>query len=276
MEGDEQFDLTADDGLFFINFKSFRTVFDQIFIAQNFPDDWNCIRYASAWIEDECAGGLPTEGTPDAMIRYASNPQFLIQPESDCEAFFSLGQHDGRLQREDGSYHKYPFKELLRACDLTIWQLGPNEKKLSKYDKTKLMVKSGPPVKSQAISLRAKLKKGQSYIVVPATLKPNEASKFYLSIYLSCSLHDVNIERVGNPLEKCKYLVELFLFLDSFIKEEYEKSQRGILPWKLQWVKDQVSNNWIVTNNDKIEKNKARSRANTRQSRTSIRRTPNP
>jgi hypothetical protein len=83
-------------------------------------------------------------------------------------------------------------------------------------------------------------------------------------------------ERVGNPLEKCKYLIELFLFLDSFIKEEYEKSQRGILPWKLQWVKDQVSNNWIVTNNDKIEKNKARSRANTRQSRTSIRRTPNP
>ena len=65
---------------------------------------------------------------------------------------------------------------------MTIWQLGSNEKKLSKYDKTKLMVKSGPPVKSQAISLRAKLKKGHSYIVVPSTLKPNEASNITNSL----------------------------------------------------------------------------------------------
>jgi len=71
------------------------------------------------------------------------------------------------------------------------------------------------------------------------------------------------------------FLSHLFFFIDTFIKEEYEKSQRGILPWKIQWVKDQVSNNWIVTNNEKIEKNKAKSRTNTKLSRMSIRRTPN-
>jgi hypothetical protein len=33
MEEDEQFEMDAEDGLFFMNYKSFRTVFDRIFIA---------------------------------------------------------------------------------------------------------------------------------------------------------------------------------------------------------------------------------------------------
>lgn len=33
MENDEQFDVDAEDGIFFMNYKSFRTVFDKIFIA---------------------------------------------------------------------------------------------------------------------------------------------------------------------------------------------------------------------------------------------------
>ena len=40
LEEEEKFDMDADDGLFFINFKNFRTVFNRLFVANDFPDDW--------------------------------------------------------------------------------------------------------------------------------------------------------------------------------------------------------------------------------------------
>lgn len=47
MEEEERFDMNADDGLFFMNYKSFRQVFNKLFIAQDFPDEWWCVRYRS-------------------------------------------------------------------------------------------------------------------------------------------------------------------------------------------------------------------------------------
>ena len=69
--------MEADDGLFFINFKSFRSVFNKIFVARDFPDEWGAVRFESYW-DKECSGGLPIEGTPAANIRYAKNPQYFF------------------------------------------------------------------------------------------------------------------------------------------------------------------------------------------------------
>jgi hypothetical protein len=54
-----------EDGLFFMNYKNFRTVFNKLFIANDFPDKWWAVRYESYWNND-CYGGLPVEGTEEA------------------------------------------------------------------------------------------------------------------------------------------------------------------------------------------------------------------
>ena len=82
--------MEADDGLFFINFKSFRSVFNKIFVARDFPDEWEAVRFESYW-DKECSGGLPIEGTPAANIRYAKNPQYFLKVDEDIELFVALG-----------------------------------------------------------------------------------------------------------------------------------------------------------------------------------------
>jgi hypothetical protein len=81
--------LRDDDGTFFINYKSFRQVFDKLFIAQNFPDDWCAIRFESAW-QEHSAGGLPIENTQEAKARFSKNPQYYFESQNDCELFVSL------------------------------------------------------------------------------------------------------------------------------------------------------------------------------------------
>jgi hypothetical protein len=39
--------------------------------------------------------------------------------------------------------------------------------------------------------------------------------------------------------------------VDDFIVEEFDKASRSILPWKLEWVKEQVKNDYIITKTDK-------------------------
>jgi hypothetical protein len=90
LEAEDRFDVTDEDGLFFMNYKSFRLVFNKLFVANDFPDKWWAVRYESNWGSD-CSGGLPVEGTAEAKIRYAKNPQYLFQPVEDCELFVSLG-----------------------------------------------------------------------------------------------------------------------------------------------------------------------------------------
>ena len=43
------------------------------------------------------------------------------------------------------------------------------------------------------LSIRIKLKAGSRYIIVPTTKELNKEGKFFLSMYFSCELHDVNI-----------------------------------------------------------------------------------
>jgi hypothetical protein len=76
--------------LFFMNYKNFRAVFNKLFIANDFPDDWSAVRFESKW-DSTCSGGLPSAGTPEAKKAYAKNPQYLFAPSEDCELFISLG-----------------------------------------------------------------------------------------------------------------------------------------------------------------------------------------
>lgn len=56
------------------------------------------------------------------------------------------------------------------------------------------------------ISLRMKLPKGK-YLIVPSTRNPNEAGKFYLSVYFDNKLKNINhVKRVDN-YEECKFQI---------------------------------------------------------------------
>lgn len=91
-----------------MNYKNFRTVFNKLFIANDFPDKWWAVRYESHW-NNNCYGGLPVDGTEEAKRNYSKNPQYFFQPMEDCSLFVSLGQLDGRTRGEDGKYSPYPF-----------------------------------------------------------------------------------------------------------------------------------------------------------------------
>ena len=73
MDEEERFNLDDDDGTFLMNYKNFRQVYDKLFVAQNFPDNWCAIRYSSKWTE-ETSGGLPLKSTEFEKKRYAKNP----------------------------------------------------------------------------------------------------------------------------------------------------------------------------------------------------------
>lgn len=106
------------------------------------------------------------------------------------------------------------------------------------YNSGKQLVKNGP-VASQENAVRTNLKKGKKYIIVPSPRNSGDVGKFHLSIYMSCELSDVNVERVGT--------LERYVF----IKEEYEKAQRGMLPWKVKWVKQQAKAGNFIVKDDK-------------------------
>ena len=60
-----------------------------MYICVDFPDNWVGVRYRSAW-DENCSGGIPSPMTPENMIRWAKNPMYLIDIESEFDMFISL------------------------------------------------------------------------------------------------------------------------------------------------------------------------------------------
>lgn len=89
------------------------------------------------------------------------------------------------------------------------------------------------------LSIRVKLKAGNRYIIVPTTKELDKEGKYFLSLYFSCELHDVDIQRIGHPSERY-----------AFIMEEYEKAERMVPKWKVNWVKHIIKNKYIIVKDD--------------------------
>jgi len=79
---DEQFDIDADDGIFFIHYDDWKDNFTALFVNIDFPENWTGLRFRSKWTKSN-AGGLPKKNDPAHFERFAKNPQFLIKPEQD-------------------------------------------------------------------------------------------------------------------------------------------------------------------------------------------------
>jgi len=86
---DEQFDLDADDGTFFMEYSEWKDIFSTLFLNVDFPDEWTGVRFNSACTNDN-SGGLPNKMTTEICKRYAKNPQFYIKPKQDCDLMFAM------------------------------------------------------------------------------------------------------------------------------------------------------------------------------------------
>jgi len=50
LEGDEKFEIgNSEDGMFFINYKNWRTFYNKFFVAVDFDDKWNAVRFEYFW-----------------------------------------------------------------------------------------------------------------------------------------------------------------------------------------------------------------------------------
>jgi len=70
---DEKFNLQDEDGTFLIDYKNFRDIYNKLFVAIDFPDEWCGIRFESNWTSETC-GGLPLKNTEEEKKRFAKNP----------------------------------------------------------------------------------------------------------------------------------------------------------------------------------------------------------
>ena len=63
---DEQFDIDADDGTFFMSYEDWRDNFSTLFLNNDFPEDWTGVRFKSAWTKSN-SGGIPKAYQKDLL-----------------------------------------------------------------------------------------------------------------------------------------------------------------------------------------------------------------
>ena len=99
---------------------------------------------------------------------------------------------------------------------LCVFELPAGASRLEEY--TKPFAKSTPKVLHE-ISLRLKLKAGTKYVIVPSPRTAGTTGSFFLSLYMACELHDVDIRRIDDVSDRCKcYLMaNCFLFRRSHL-----------------------------------------------------------
>jgi hypothetical protein len=128
-----------------IGYDDWKDNFSTLFINIDFPEDWTGVRFKSKWTKSN-AMGLPAKNEPEALEKFARNPQFMIKPVEDTEIMFSLTQVGGRLPI-NGKYFNYPFSETLRYNNVSVWKLNEGETHLKSFDKDRIVFIS--PIRSE-------------------------------------------------------------------------------------------------------------------------------
>ena len=240
---DEQFDLGADDGTFFMHYNDWRDNFSSLFVNIDFPAHWTGVRFKSAWTRSAC-GGLPTSMDREILNRFAQNPQFLIKPRVETELMFSMTQTGGRLPKAKRTYSEYPFAETMHYACASVFHLEYGKRHLDHFDRNKLTLLT-PVKRERENSGRCHLKGGETYVIVPCTELPNKEGEFYVSIYVDQPLRDVEIKRVFHPNDSNPNKEKV---LPLFIPEESEKISARAPTWKIQLCKESLP--YMMTDED--------------------------
>ena len=239
---DEQFDMDADDGMFFIPYDDWKDNFTALFINVDFPEDWTGLRFSSKWTKSN-AGGLPRRYEKDELERFAKNPQFLIRTEQDMEVMFSMAQKGGRFSSE-GIFDVYPFTKSLQFGCVSVFKMPKGQTHLTAFNKDDLVFMS--PIKLEKENAgRCKLKADHDYVIVCALEKPGAKNEFKLSVYFDQPLRNVNCKRVFHPDDKNAGKEEI---LPVLIPEEAEKLVNRTPLWKIELVRESLR--FMMTDED--------------------------
>jgi Ca2+-binding EF-hand superfamily protein len=190
----EEFDPEAEDGTFLMCFKDWRNIYHNLFCCINFPDEWSGLRIIESWTKEN-SGGTPVKPAPGNLELWAKNPQYVLElnntnlkpGKKTTKIFVSLGQPDGRLIRS----LKFPFKENINPACFTIAKLEKGEKKMVKFDPTRIK-KLSPLKEYREIAVDIELENG-TYVIVPSCQNPGETGNFFMNVYFECKkrMHQV-------------------------------------------------------------------------------------
>ena len=127
-------------------------------------------------------------------MKWAKNPQFILDVKTPTELFVSLTQCDGRFIREIA----FPYERFTWAACFAIMRLDQNEDEVTIWENEKIQALSTLKLHRE-VSLRLNLDAGK-YAIIPATQNDGEEGVFYLSIYHSCEKQDIEFSsRDGEP-----------------------------------------------------------------------------
>ena len=107
----EKTEINKMDGTFFMRYEDWFENFTHIFIAIDFPDDWDRLRSSGQW--DEALGGNRKVKT------WPSNPKFKLTVNEKSNVFVGLSINDSRLTH-GVDYYKTPLQSVPMTFDVVI------------------------------------------------------------------------------------------------------------------------------------------------------------
>lgn len=204
-EGEEVI-IDENDGIFFMNYKSWRSSFTHYFRVNKFPEEWSGFRIKGEWNEEN-SGGTPQNSKEISTKNWEKNPHYEItvkrlDSSKETVLFMTLGQGDTRL----GIKSKEDRLKGVPSAGFTLIQAQEGETRMEKFNPKRLFGRTKIS-SAHSTHMRKSVSNGR-YFLVPATLNAGVTSRFLLNLYFDCSKEEISVKSVENPDRKFEIIEE--------------------------------------------------------------------
>ena len=173
----ERTEINKMDGTFFMRYEDWYENFTHIFIAVDFPGEWEGKREMGDW--DPELGGNRTVKT------WPSNPKFKLTLTEDSNVYVGLSIEDSRLTHGI-DYYKTPLQSMPMTFDII------QESQISTPFKERDQIPDSEdpdgstttqaPYYYQTMQLQTTMKAGE-YVIIPSLFKRKIGGRFFVSVY---------------------------------------------------------------------------------------------
>ena len=173
----EKTEINKMDGTFFMRYEDWFENFTHIFIAVDFPDNWDRLRANGQW--DPALGGNRKVKT------WPSNPKFKLTVKEKSNVFVGLSINDTRLTH-GVNYYKTPLQSVPMTFDV-VTQDQIDKPKEQRTEIPGSLDPDGsttmqPPYYFQAMQVQTCLEPGE-YFIIPSLYKRKTCGKFFVEVY---------------------------------------------------------------------------------------------